>query len=171
MHRGLKLLKRHGVEFNVLVAVNSHNGNHGRHIYTYLRDNGVQFLQFIPIVERRGAGVHGEPERLTETGHSQSQETAGSKHPHQHLVSSRSVGPEQFGNFLVDVFDEWLRRDVGRVFVQIFDQALSDWMGIEPGLCVFRRRCGRALALEHSGDLYSCDHFVEPQYKLAQLRQ
>ena len=77
--------------------------------------------------------------------------------------------PEQFGQFLIDVFDEWKTRDVGRVFVQIFDEALSAWMGVEPSLCVFRRECGRALALEHNGDLYCCDHFVEPDYKLGNI--
>jgi len=89
----------------------------------------------------------------------------------EQLVSSRSVLPEQFGQFLIDVFDEWVTRDVGTVFVQIFDQALSAWMGIEPSLCVFRKRCGRALAIEHNGDLYSCDHFVEPEHLLGNIHQ
>ena len=84
-------------------------------------------------------------------------------------VSSRSVLPDQFGRFLIDVFDEWIRLDVGRVFVQIFDQALSAWLDIEPSLCVFRKTCGRALAMEHNGDVYSCDHFVEPDYLLGNI--
>lgn len=148
----LQLLRRHGVEFNALVVVNRHNGDHGRRVYTYLRDNGVRFLQFIPIVERAGVGVHAEE-------------------PADDPVSSRSVRPEQFGEFLVAVFDEWVRRDVGRVFVQIFDQALSAWMGLEPSLCVFRKQCGRALALEHNGDVYSCDHYVEPEYRLGNIHE
>lgn len=155
--RGLKLLKRHHVEFNVLVVVNRHNGDHGKRVYTYLRDNGVQFLQFIPIVERRGVGVHAEPPSDADGLDS--------------LVSSRSVRPEQFGGFLIAVFEEWIKRDVGKVFVQIFDQALSAWMGQEPSLCIFRRECGKALAMEHNGDLYSCDHFVEPAYKLGNIHE
>jgi len=154
----LKLLKRHRVEFNALVVVNRENGDHGRRVYTYLRDNGVTFLQFIPIVEKRGVGTHPEPD-IT-----QPQAPADD-------VSSRSVLPEQFGNFLIAVFDEWIHRDVGKVFVQIFDQALSAWAGMEPSLCVFRRQCGRALAMEHNGDLFSCDHFVEPEHKLGNIHE
>lgn len=169
--RALNLLKKLQVEFNVLVTVHRHNGDHGKRVYTYLRDNGVKFLQFIPIVERRGVGAHAEP--LLEASETESSPPAPGdsfRHP-ERLVSSRSVLPEQFGDFLIGVFDEWKRRDVGQVFVQIFDQALSAWMGIEPSLCVFRKQCGRALALEHNGDLYSCDHFVEPEYKLGNIHE
>lgn len=156
--RGMKLLKQHGVDFNALVVVNRENADHGRRVYTYLRDNGVQFLQFIPIVERRGVGVHPEaPVEIEPTD------------PVERLVSSRSVLPEQFGDFLISVFDEWVQRDVGKVFVQIFDQALSAWTGVEPSLCIFRRECGRAMAIEHNGDVYACDHFVEPEYKLGNI--
>ncbi|MGH7199108.1 MAG: anaerobic sulfatase maturase, partial [Planctomycetaceae bacterium] len=207
--RGLKLLKSHGVEFNVLVVVNRHNGDHGRRVYTYLRDNGARFLQFIPIVERRGVGVHGEagsapPLRKGGQGGSlraafgsdvaivhRSELTprdppfvrggAETSTPHSALrtphspfdsfVSSRSVRPEQFGRFLIEVFEEWVKRDVGRVFVQIFDQALAAWMGQEPSLCIFRRECGRALAIEHNGDLFCCDHFVEPEHKLGNIHE
>lgn len=183
--RGLKLLQRFKVEYNVLVVVNRHNGDHGRRVYTYLRDNGVEFVQFIPIVERRGVGVHAEEDlpivELSSDTNQPASNAPASKQPVvettatdtpreiQALVSSRSVLPEQFGKFLVEVFDEWVRRDVGRVFVQIFDQALSAWCGVEPSLCIFRRECGRALAVEHNGDLYSCDHFVEPEYRLGNI--
>lgn len=160
VQRALQLLKKESVEFNALVVVNSHNGDHGKRVYSYIRDNGVKFLQFIPIVEQVGVGAHAEDATGT---------SGGSGHPWQSRVSSRSVGPEQFGQFLVDVFDEWVRRDVGRVFVQIFDQALAAYLGMEPSLCVFRKQCGRALAIEHNGDLYSCDHFVEPDYKLGNI--
>jgi uncharacterized protein len=153
----MKQFKQHGVEFNVLVCVNRHNADHGKRVYSYLRDTGAKFFQFIPIVEQRGVGQH--PEEPVEPG----------DHPLEHLVSSRSVLPDQFGRFLVSIFDEWIRRDVGKVFVQIFDQALSAWMGMEPSLCVFKKDCGRALAIEHNGDLYSCDHFVEPDYKLGNI--
>ena len=167
--RGLKLLKAGRIEFNALVVVNRHNGDHGRRVYSYLRDNGVEFFQFIPIVERRGIGAHGEPlVQLSLPGAGPADVAAAPAAPDE-LVSSRSVLPEQFGRFLVEVFDEWVRRDVGRVFVQIFDQALSAWLGMEPSLCVFRRECGRALAIEHNGDVYSCDHFVEPEYRLGNI--
>lgn len=159
--KGMKLLQRHRVEFNALVVVNRENSQHGRRVYTYLRDNGVEFMQFIPIVERRGVGVHPEDTIAA----------ADSKHEWDHLVSSRSVVPEQYGRFLCDIFDEWVKRDVGKVFVQIFDQALAAWLDLEPSLCVFRKQCGRALAIEHNGDLYSCDHYVEPEYKLGNIHE
>lgn len=157
----MQRMQKHGVNFNVLVCVNRHNGDHGKRVYTYLRDCGAKFFQFIPIVEQRGVGQHPEAPL--------SADSTDAPHPLQHLVSSRSVLPEQFGSFLISIFDEWLRRDVGRVFVQIFDQALSAWMGIEPSLCVFKKDCGRALAMEHNGDVYSCDHFVETDYKLGNI--
>ncbi len=159
--QALQLLKRHSVEFNTLVVVNNENSLHGRRVYTYLRDNGVEFIQFIPIVERRGVGVHPESE-LT---------NAEQTNRWGHLVSSRTVVPEQYGQFLCEVFDEWVKRDVGKVFVQIFDQALAAWLGLEPSLCVFRKQCGRALAIEHNGDLYSCDHYVETDYKLGNIHE
>jgi uncharacterized protein len=157
--RGMRLLRDENVQFNVLTVVNRHNGDSGRRVYTYLRDNGAEHIQFIPIVERKGVGRHAEC--LDEAGKAQASL--------DELVSSRSVRPEQFGRFLIEVFDEWSRRDVGRVFVQIFDQAFSAWVGVEPSLCVFRKQCGRALAIEHNGDVFSCDHFVEPDYKLGNI--
>ncbi|MCA8995356.1 MAG: anaerobic sulfatase maturase [Planctomycetaceae bacterium] len=161
VHSALKLLKRTGVDFNALVVVNRFNGDHGKRVYTYLRDNGVQYLQFIPIVERRGTGVHGEDEIPTPAPREEER--------WDHLVSSRSVRPHQFGRFLIKVFDEWVKRDISQVFVQIFDQALAAWLGLEPSLCVFRRECGRALAIEHNGDLYCCDHFVDPEHQLGNI--
>ncbi len=169
VHHALQLLQRHQVDFNVLVVVNRENGSHGKKVYTYLRDNGVEYFQFIPIVEKRGIGEHPEPPispSLNETSIG-----ASGAGEWDHLVSSRSVRPEQFGGFLIAVFDEWIRRDVGKVFVQIFDQALAAWLGLEPSLCVFRKQCGKALAIEHNGDLYSCDHFVEPEYKLGNIME
>ena len=164
--RGLDVLGRHGVDWNVLTTVNAANGDAGGEVYRFLRDDlGATFLQFIPIVERAtpdtlpiadagwGSGVRGRPLYRQE----------GS------LVTHRSVAPEQYGRFLVDVFEEWVRRDVGRVYVQDFDSALANWAG-EPGsVCVHAETCGRSLALEHNGDLYSCDHFVEPDYRLGNI--
>jgi uncharacterized protein len=159
--RGLGLLRDHGVDFNALVVVNCHNGDHPRRVYRFLADHGVEFLQFIPIVERMpGVECGGRPEAV---GHGPNRWDP--------LISERSVRPEQFGRFLVEVFEEWVCKDVGRVFVQIFDQALSAWMGMEPSLCIFRRQCGQALVLEHNGDLYSCDHYVEPEYRLGNIHE
>lgn len=178
--QALHRLRRFEVEFNALVVVHRHNGDHGRRVYTYLRDNGVEFFQFIPIVERRGVGRHAEPlvplAGLSAPGETPfpppaAPPTGEDPARFDPLVSSRSVRPEQFGRFLIEVFDEWVQRDVGRVFVQIFDQALAAWLGLEPSLCLFRRRCGRALALEHNGDLYSCDHFVEPEHRLGNIHE
>lgn len=157
----LRKLKKFGVEFNALVVVNRTNGDHGARIYRYLRDTGCRFIQFIPVVERFGIGRHAEGDMRSEECTPFSEAATA--------VSSRSVLPEQFGRFLCDVFDEWVRHDVGRVFVQIFDQALSAWVGVEPSLCIFRKTCGRALAMEHNGDVYSCDHFVEPDHLLGNL--
>lgn len=158
----MRKLKKYGVEFNALVVVNRKNGDHGARVYRYLRDSGCQFMQFIPIVEKAGIGRHAE---TTENGIADPVPFADAPA----AVSSRSVTPEQFGTFLCEVFDEWIRHDVGRIFVQIFDQALSAWVGVEPSLCIFRETCGRALAMEHNGDVYSCDHFVDREHLLGNL--
>lgn len=158
----LRKLKKFGVEFNALVVVNRINGNEGTRIYRYMRDAGCRYLQFIPAVEQSGVGRHAEREAPTSRRPTPYDNVADA-------VSSRSVLPEQFGQFLIDVFDEWIQQDVGRVFVQIFDMALSAWVGVEPSLCVFRQTCGRALAMEHNGDVYSCDHFVDPAHLLGNL--
>ncbi len=145
---GLALLKKHKVEFNILTTVHAANAEHGVEVYRTLRDDiGTQFMQFIPIVERDN-----------ETGYQEGEE-----------VTNRSISSVQYGRFLSDIFDEWVRHDVGRIFVQIFDVALAAWVGERPGLCVFEETCGLALALEHNGDLFSCDHFVEPAYKLGNI--
>lgn len=160
--RALQLLRRTGVPFNALVVVNRRNGDHGKRVYTYLRDNGVEHMQLSPLVEPTAGGRHPDPQSCSPALNSD-------QHDWDHVVSSRSVRPEQFGRFLIDVFEEWIRRDVGRVFVQTFDQALAAWLGHEPSLCVFRKHCGRSLAVEHNGDMYSCDHFVEPEYRLGNI--
>ncbi|BCW99822.1 MAG: anaerobic sulfatase maturase [Armatimonadota bacterium] len=148
--RGHALLKKHGVEYNILCTVNSANGDHPLEVYRFFRDAlGAEFIQFIPIVERDNTTGFQEGDRVTE----------------------RSVRPEQWGSFLTTVFDEWVRRDVGQVFVQTFDAALANWCGAPAGVCVFTPTCGDALALEHNGDLYSCDHFVEPRYLLGNILQ
>lgn len=144
---GIVLLKKHGVEFNVLVTVHAANCQHGLEVYRFLRDEvQAQFIQFIPIVEPATPGGGNGA-----------------------VVSERSVSGRDYGRFLIEVFDEWVRHDVGRVYVQIFDVALAVWAGYHPGLCIFEETCGAALAMEHNGDLYCCDHFVEPAYRLGNI--
>jgi uncharacterized protein len=151
--RAARLLQQHQVEFNILTTVNAANADHPLEVYRFLRDEiGTKFMQFIPIVER-----------INERGAIGFQEG--------NIVSERSVKPEQWGNFLTAIFDEWVRHDVGTVFVQMFDAALASWVGAPPALCIFSETCGNALALEHNGDVYSCDHFVEPKYLLGNIKQ
>lgn len=150
VREGLERLRDHQVEHNALVCVHAANAPHPLQVYRTLRDDlGIRFLQFIPIVER-----------VNETGFQEGRE-----------VAERSVTGELWGSFLIAVFDEWVRRDVGEVFVQIFDVTLASWLGMRAGLCVFEETCGRALALEHNGDLYACDHFVEPRWLLGNLME
>jgi uncharacterized protein len=165
--RGWELLNQHQVDVNILCTVHAANANHPAEVYRFFRDElGAQFIQFIPIVER----ITAEMRPLAERGWS---ERPGSRRPLYtqagHLVTSRSVKPKQYGAFLIGVFEEWVRRDVGTVFVQMFDVALANWYGEPSGVCVFQETCGLALALEHNGDLYSCDHYVEPDYRLGNI--
>jgi serine-type anaerobic sulfatase-maturating enzyme len=159
--RGLGFLQRAGVDWNALTTVHSANAQLGRDLYCWLRDGlGARFIQFIPIVERVSDGG-GAP-------------TSWRDRPlyvqEGNAVTDRSVTAEQYGGFLIDVFEEWVRHDVGTVYVQMFDVALANWVGEQPSLCVHSETCGLALALEHTGDLYSCDHFVEPRHKLGNIR-
>lgn len=167
--RGIEALKRHGVDWNALVTVNAANGDHGREVYTFLRDElGATFVQLIPIVER----VTPELLPLAESGWGA---RAGDRPLYRQegdLVTHRSVGAEQYGRFLVDVFEEWARHDVGDVFVPTFDTALAHWLGMhQTGACVHAETCGDAVALEHNGDLYSCDHYVEPEHLLGNIAE
>ena len=166
--RGLGVLQRHGVEWNALTTINAANGDHGREVYTFLRDElGARYIQLIPIVER----VTAEQLPLAESGWGRRSGERPLYRQEGDLVTHRTVGAEQFGQFLVEVFDEWARRDVGDVFVQMFDTALAHWLGMDQaGMCVHARTCGSALALEHNGDLYSCDHYVEEKYLLGNIR-
>jgi uncharacterized protein len=152
--RGLRLLQRHGVEHNVLTTVNRLNGDHPLAVYRFLRDEvGTDWMQLIPVVER--LDEHGRPDPM-----------------HGTRASERSVLPEQWGTFLVAIWEEWVRHDVGRVFVQTFEAALRNFYGAAgSGLCVFDETCGFGFALEHNGDLYSCDHFVEPEHRLGNIRR
>jgi uncharacterized protein len=155
--RGLELFKTHGVEFNTLTVLNRRNSKHPLEVYRFLKKHGSGFMQFIPLVER---AVEGESNFAAPPDGEGDERTR---------VSAMSVTAHDFGEFLVKVFDEWVRHDVGSVFVQQFETHLSAWMGLPASLCVFAPTCGRALALEHNGDLYACDHYVYPAYKLGSI--
>jgi uncharacterized protein len=166
--RGWRHLRDHGVDYNVLCTVHAANQGHGRTVYRFLRDElEARFIQFIPIVERA------TPETLPAANRGWRAE-AGEQRPLYTqtgtLVTDRSVGPEAYGRFLVDVYEEWIRRDVGEVFVQLFDVTLEAWFGRHT-LCVHAPVCGAAPVLEHNGDLYSCDHFVEPDHRLGNIHE
>jgi len=146
--RGLDRLRAHDVDVNVLCTVSAANQDHPLEVYRYFRDDlGFRHVQFIPIVERDN-----------DTGFQEGD-----------TVTDRSVSPVAWGTFLTTVFDEWVVRDVGTVFVQMFDAALAAWLDLPSTICIFRETCGDALALEHNGDLYSCDHFVEPDHLLGNI--
>ncbi len=166
--RAARLLQDAGAEFNILCTVHSLNGDRGKEVYRFFRDEvGAGFMQFIPIIERA------TPELLevAEAGWGDSNKARPLYEQKGDLVTSRSIGPEQYGRFLIDIFEEWVRRDVGSVYVQMFDVTLSNFVGGPPGLCIHSETCGRGPALEHNGDLYTCDHFVEPKYKLGNINE
>src|SRR5690606_32471000 len=146
--KAARLLQKHKVEFNILCTVNRRNAGHPLKVYRFFRDElGARCIQFIPIVERENESGFQEGSTVTE----------------------RSVLPEQWGRFLIDIFDEWVGRDVGQTFILNFDGALAGWLGRAGTVCIFGPTCGQGMALEHNGDLYSCDHFVEPNHYLGNI--
>jgi len=159
---GIALLKAHKVEFNTLTTVHRKNSLQPRLVYKFLREIGSGYIQFIPIVERSAASTANGLWLAPPPDH---EDAAGL----DTQVTPWSVRPVEFGQFLCTVFDEWVQRDVGKIFVQHFDAALANWSGQPAGVCIFSENCGRALAIEHNGDLYSCDHYVYPRYKLGNL--
>jgi len=161
--QGISLLQKHRTEFNTLIVVNRITAEKPLEIYGFLKRIGSGFMQFIPIVERRPAAEA----RDLGLDLDQPPELVGPGEETQ--ITSWSVRPEQYGAFLVTIFDAWVRRDVGRYFVQMFDVALANWFGAGGSLCLFSERCGDALVVEHNGDLFSCDHFVYPRYRLGNI--
>lgn len=161
---GLAVLKKHRVEFNTLTTLHRKNAVQPREVYRFLREIGSGFMQFIPIVERAAPEGGGTPGLwlAPPPDHPEASELDGQ-------VTPWSVRPADFGRFLCTVFDEWVRADVGRVYIQQFDAALANWVGQPAGVCLFSEKCGRALAIEHNGDVYSCDHYVYPAYKLGNM--
>ncbi|PQV52850.1 uncharacterized protein LX70_04042 [Defluviimonas denitrificans] len=155
--RGLDVLRRHGVAHNALTTVHHGNGGKGKEVYRFLRRLGIDFMQFIPIVERSpGVGLAGAPQVDMAP---------------ENLVTAWSVSPKVYGKFLCDVFDTWFKHDIGKVFVQHFDVQLGLWLGHPSSLCVFAETCGNALAIEHDGSLFSCDHYVYPDYRLGKITE
>ncbi len=156
--RGIRLLHEHGVEFNTLTVVHRTNVEYPLEIYEFLKEIGSSYMQFIPIVERTTEQPRADRLLLIEPGF-----------PGPTKVTDWSVEPLAYGRFLSKIFDAWIRSDVSRVYVQHFEVALQNWLGMRASLCIFRSTCGSAMALEHNGDVYSCDHFVYPAYRLGNL--
>ncbi len=180
--RGLRFLQKHGVEYNTLTTLHHANAAHPVAVYRFLRDEcGSHYHQYIPIiervgendVERAGTGVRaaqgeGVPGQVSTAPWSSWRDRPLYKQEGAY-VTDRSLTAEQYGRFLIDIYEEWVRRDIGAVYVQMVDVALANWYGEPSGLCVHSKTCGVALALEHNGDMYSCDHFVEPKYRLGNI--
>ena len=156
--QGIRLLQKHGVEWNALAVVNDLNAGHPKEFYRFFKEIGCRFIQFTPIVERLLPHADGRQLAAVE------EEGTGGMMPF-------SVSPEQWGDFLIGIFDEWVKEDVGEYFVQLFDATLANWMGVQPGICTLARTCGHAGAIEWNGDVFACDHFVFPQYRLGNLRE
>jgi uncharacterized protein len=156
--KGIDLLHKHKVEFNTLSCVNAYNARFASETYRFLKKCGSGFIQFLPVVER-----------ITASADAASLSLVPQDYPGEASVTEWSVNGRDYGKFLVTVFDEWVRKDVGKYYVQIFDATLANYAGEMPGLCVFSETCGEALAMEHNGDLFSCDHYVYPQYFLGNI--
>jgi uncharacterized protein len=166
--RGWRYLRKHGVEFNILCTVNAANQDHGREVYRFIRDElAAKWMQFIPIVERATS----ETIDIANQGWS---ERSGQKRmlykQSGDLVTDRSVGEKKYGQFLIDIFEEWLRYDVGRVYVQLFDATFEAYFGRNL-LCIHAPTCGQGPVLQYNGDVYACDHYVEPGYKLGNIHE
>ncbi|MBR6366771.1 MAG: anaerobic sulfatase-maturation protein [Bacteroidaceae bacterium] len=155
--KGIRLLQKHGVEWNALAVVNDFNADYPKEFYRFFKDLGCRYIQFTPVVERivkRADGLTLAP-GMQEGGE----------------VTDFSVTPEQWGNFLCTLYDEWVKQDVGEIFIQLFDATLANWAGVPPGVCSMSGECGHAAVMEFNGDVYSCDHFVYPEYRLGNIRQ
>ena len=156
--KGIQLLQHYGVEWNAMAVVNRYNADHPQAFYRFFKNIGCQYIQFAPIVERNMR--HADGRHLASIGDATDAP-----------VTDFSVTPEQWGSFLCGLFDEWVKQDIGRVFVQIFDSMLANWVGVAPGSCIYAKECGHAGVMEYNGDVYSCDHFVFPQYKLGNINE
>jgi uncharacterized protein len=153
--QGINLLKKHGVEWNGMAVVNDYNADYPLEFYRFFKEIGCHYIQFAPIVERIYKHADGR--------HLATPLQSGDK------LADFSVTPEQWGNFLCTLFDEWVRKDVGTYFIQLFDSTLANWVGEQPGVCSLAKTCGHAGVIEFNGDVYACDHFVFPEFKLGNL--
>jgi uncharacterized protein len=158
--RGLRLLQKHKVDYNVLACVARDTAQHPLAVYNFFKNEGVEFIQFAPVVERPAAG---------ESGLRLACPAALDRQEDNTQVTPWSVIPEDYGDFLIAVYEEWVRKDVGTVFVMNFEWALNAWIGNPSPVCIHAKQCGRALVIEHTGDVYACDHCVYPQYKLGNI--
>ena len=154
---GINLLNKHGVEWNALAVVNDFNADYPLDFYHFFKDIGCHYIQFTPVVER----MVQRPDRLTLAPGMQE----GGE------LTDFSVTAEQWGSFLCTIFDEWVHHDVGDYYIQLFDATLANWVGQAPGVCTMAKECGHAGVMEFNGDVYSCDHFVYPEYKLGNIRE
>lgn len=154
--QGIRTLNRHGVQWNAMAVVNDYNGDYPLDFYHFFKENGCRYIQFTPVVER--CYRHADGRTLASPIEGATAE-----------VTDFSVGAGQWGDFLCALFDEWVRHDVGEYFVQMFDATLAGWMGVEPPVCSLARVCGHAGAMEFNGDLYACDHYVFPEFKLGNI--
>ena len=157
--KGIKLLNKHEVEWNAMAVVNSYNVEYPLEFYRFFRDElSCRFLQFTPIIERIATRKDGlQLASLKDTDYLQ--------------LTSHSIPAQQWGTFLCTIFDEWIKRDVGSQFIQLFDATLANWVGESPGVCTLSKYCGHVGVLEFNGDVYSCDHFVFPEYKIGNIYQ
>lgn len=155
--RGINLLKKHGVEWNALAVVNDFNADYPLDFYRFFKEIECRYIQFTPIVERI-------------LRHADGRNLASPADAPDAPLADFSVSPEQWGEFLCTIFDEWVKKDVGSYFIQLFDSTLANWAGVQPGVCTMARTCGHAGVMEFNGDVYSCDHFVFPEYKLGNIR-
>ena len=166
--RAWQCLRRHQVDVNILCTIHAVNAGHPLEVYRFFRDElSAEFIQIIPIVERA------TPETIAQANRGWGGRSGADRPLYKqegHLVTDRTVGPEQFGRFLIAIFDEWVKRDVGKVFVTTFDVALGSWLG-QHNACIVSPTCGASLAMEHNGAVYSCDHFVEPDYYLGNIKE
>lgn len=155
--QGINLLKKHGVEWNAMAVVNDYNADYPLEFYRFFKDIECRYIQFTPIVERIIPRKDGRY-------------LANPTDSREIPLAPFSVSPEQWGSFLCAVFDEWVRNDVGQYFIQLFDSTLANWVGEQPGVCTMGKTCGHAGVMEYNGDVYSCDHFVFPEYRLGNIR-
>jgi len=155
--RGIRLLNKHGVEWNAMAVVNDYNADYPLEFYGFFKHIGARYIQFSPIVERI-------------MPHADGRHLACPADNGQWSMADFSVGPEQYGRFLCTLFDEWVKNDVGSTFIQLFDSTLARWMGAQPGVCFMAETCGHAAVMEYNGDVYCCDHFVFPEYRLGNIR-